>query len=215
MDYFHLLLGSGLLILGLVSAFYTFKYIFTPLKKISVTDGNSSIYGAVTSEISIFSPITKTLCVYSVYRTFESGMKSRKGRGTAQLILGSGVKYSPFFLEDDSGKILVQANKALLYGTPHKLWLNDNSKEYEDSVREFKLNAKIGEGKNREYEEDLVVPGDNIYVNGVVKLENGQRVMYADLISFKSTKKTGLHPLGIIFILVLIITGIRYILKAF
>lgn len=215
MDYFHLFLGSGLLILGLVSAFYTLKFIFTPLRKIVLADGNSTIKGVVSPEISIFSPITKAPCVYCVYRTFQRGAKmARKPRGIAQVVAGSGVVKSSFFLEDDTGKILVQMDKASMFGTPHKVSVSDDTKEYTDSVREFKANMKIGEGENREYEEDLVIPGDSIYINGNVKIENGQKIIHADLLSFKSAKRTGLHPMGIILVLALIIFGIRFILQA-
>ena len=195
----------------------TLKFIFTPLGKIVAASGNSSIYGKIVSENNIFSPITKTPCTYCVYRTFQLGITRRFKRppGTAQVMFGSGVKYENFFLEDTSGKILVQINKAPVYQIPHKIRLDDFTTEYKDALSEFKITTNIGEGQRREYEEDIVLSGDNVYVNGTIKIENSEKVIYADLISYKSTRRTGLHPMGIIVVLTLIILGIRYLLKAF
>lgn len=219
----NLVFGSILTLIGGVSAVQTLRLIFTPLKKTAVAEGDSTILGTVIAEKSILSPITKTPCVYCVYRTFERGgsfgsrsaLPKSKPRGVAQVVAGSGVKQTPFFLEDDSGRILVQ-DKAQLFGEPKKqITVYDNTSGQSDNIREFKTTTGIGEGVDRQYEEDLIEAGDKIYVHGIIKVENGQKVMYPDALSFKSTRKVGLSPVGIIVTIVLLILGINLLVHAF
>lgn len=215
MDISNLIIGIILTSIGGVSAVQTGRLIFTPLKKIAFAKGNSTIVGTVVIKDALFSPITKTPCVYCAFRTFQRGAEFSETRGTAQVMAGSGVKHSDFFLEDDSGKIYVK-NIAQLFGDSKKqITVYDDTEEYQKSIQEFKLITKIGEGEDRQYEEDVITEGDIIYIHGVVKIENGQKIMYPDAFSFKTIKKIGSSPIGIIITIVLLVLGVNLLWNSF
>lgn len=219
MDISNLIIGTVLTTIGGISAIQTLKLIFTPINKISLADGNSTILGRVVDKEKSFSPITKTPCVYCVYKTFERGARfggiGNKPKGIAQVVAGTGVKHFDFFLENDSGKIYVK-NKAQLYGnSKNPITVYDDTKEYEDAIKEFKVNTQIGEGEGRQYEEDVIMAGDTIYIHGVVKVENNEKVMYPDMFSFKSINKVGSSPVGIIFTIVILVLGVNLLLHSF
>ena len=91
----------------------------------------------------------------------------------------------------------------------------DDTKEYSETIKEFKLITKINEGEDRQYEEDIVIAGDVIYVHGNIKIENNQKVMYPDIFSFKTIQKVGSSPLGIIVTIIILAIGINLLIHAF
>lgn len=201
MNILHTSIGVLLIVLSLFSVYKTFKIAKAPLKKISEAEGDSTIHGIVSPDQTILSPISRTPCVYCVYRTFGAGVERHKMHrvtdGTVQVMAGSGVKHSQFYLTDDSGKILVEGS-ALLYKDPeHSLGFEDGDISQAANIQEFKNSTGIGEGRDRRYEEDLILPGDNIYVHGSVRSESGQKIIHADSFSLKDMKKTFLSPMGL------------------
>jgi hypothetical protein len=205
-------IGGLLAFLGFLNFVFSARLSRGSLKKISEAKGTSMVYGKVSPEETISSPISQTPCVYCDYKTFQRGAKFGKQvigegepRGTAQCVFGSGVARSPFILEDETGKIRVEG-RGLSYGKlPHEKTMHDDSAEYANQITEFKLRTNLGEGEERQYEEDLVCPGDSIYVFGNV---DSNRVMQASLLSVKNPKKTVTGAGGIIKMFWLLIVGI-------
>ena len=147
MNYGSLIVGIIFTLIGGVSLVQTLRLIFTPVKKIIDAQGNATIFATVTSEKSIQSPITKTSCVYCAYRTFQRGAQFRSRttlpksspRGVAQVVSGTGVKHTPFYVEDGLGKIYVQ-DRAQLFGQPKmQITVYDDTIEQLENLKEFKL----------------------------------------------------------------------------
>ncbi len=173
MNFIFITIGLILLALGLIGFVANLKMRKVLEKKIAMLkEGDSAIiHGKVLGEKTILSAITQTPCVYAVFRTFQRGTRFGKigetARGTAQVVLGSGAKHCEFVLEDETGKINVSDSQALVYGGGiKKEQYYDDDEKYKDKIVLFKSTTGIGEGENREYEEELVCPGDEIWVQG-------------------------------------------------
>ena len=211
MNFILITIGLILLALGLIGVVANLKMRKASEKKIAMLkEGDSAIiHGKVLGEKTILSAITQTPCIYNVFRTFQRGARFERigenARGTAQLVLGSGAKHCEFVLEDETGKINVSDSQAFVYGGGIKKerYYEDDEK-YKDKIAQFKLTTGIGEGEDREYEEELVCPGDEIYVQG--KYSKG--FFNPNLFTLKDFKKATENGVSIIKEVAPIVIGI-------
>ena len=127
MDIIAVGIGGILFVLAIVGVVGNIQIALSKQKKIFEAGANSVLFGTVSNEKTFLSPITQTTCVYCRYQTFQRGKKFGKGpRGTAQSVFGSGIKRTEFYLEDETGKILIIGNPIDQGKLEHQLGVYDN-----------------------------------------------------------------------------------------
>lgn len=170
MDIVILILGMALLIISSLRIYFTVKMSKIKLKKIAEIDFNNEernvIYGTVLPDKTILSAISQTPCVYCFFQTFQRGMKQNKKltHGTAQNILGSGTIKTNFFLKDDTVKLELNPEKAIVFNHPNQKQYHETDEEMKDKITQFKLKYGISSAPDIEYWEETINPNDKIYV---------------------------------------------------
>ncbi len=130
--------------------------------------------------VKLKSPFTNKPCVYYKYMIEEY---RKQGKNSSWAVIGSGKDYSKFYLQDDTGKVLVNPTGANI-DIPHdNIFTSNIGKEPPLSVKNFinKQNIRheswLGINKRMRYTEWFIEPGDNIYIIGTAddnpELEEG------------------------------------------
>ena len=201
----HLMSAAFALLGGLVFLLGLFKWRTcriirdTPRSKIrSMAMGIVEIHGNVEADQLIKSPFSKTDCVYYKWEIKEyrkSGSSSGK-RSTYQWVgVGSGENSVPFFAKDDTGRALVNPEKAEFVVSYKKVYYQKGQgllaslksiPKIVESIKNFDptnptnlvvdgeplvplaSGGSIGSVKvgDRKYYEHYVVPGDTLFVLG-------------------------------------------------
>jgi len=180
--------GGVFFLLGSLMLWSNIIMFRTKSAKIYEAEGDSIIYGEVLDKATMKSPLTGKDCVYAHYMTFQTSY-SRKSKlpNISTLIPGCGSRNTNFYLRDETGEIKV-TGKGMHSGKPkNKETVYDNSKKYVELVRKFKEETRIGE--DREYEERIIVPGEQIYVWGKVKTIGTEKTIEARVFAYKDPKK--------------------------
>ncbi len=140
----------------------------------SAAIGLSEFYGKVIPSTDLLtSPIENKKCVYYSYSVQEL---RKSGKNSTWVTIASGIKFSPFYLEDETGKILINPSYS---ETKFKPDLNTSSGTFKDppeNVKNFLKSINIsyeslfGMNKSMRYSEIVVEPNDMLYVIGTVKV---------------------------------------------
>ena len=200
----YILFGIGLVIFGITtySAFTDIRIMTTPFRKIASLRGTSIIQGTVSSDNTLLSPITQTPCVYCIFNTREWGWMNKR-RHLFTLLKGSGSLESKFTVSDESSSIMTKTVTS--YKAPvHNLRFTDTSVEHRSNIESFCAKYDLGVKKDREYEEDLIVSGDELFLFGKVDSNN---VFNAQLFFATNPKKIYLSFGGILKVLIYPLIG--------
>jgi hypothetical protein len=120
--------------------------------------GFVELYGkAVPGRTKLTSPLTKRECVYFSYRIVASDMQRSDGN------VASGSMYLNFYLQDESGSVLVNMEGAKMDISPS--YDSETLVEgFPDTVRQFCLENMIAGPVHAT--ESIIAPNDKIYVLG-------------------------------------------------
>jgi hypothetical protein len=206
-----LALGFGVVFIGLgcLNIYGFIKINKINIKKISEISKfikeEVIISGTVLPDKTILSPITQTPCVYCLFQTFERGMRYKSGfYGKATNILGSGSVGGDFLLQDETGTIELNSEKAVGFELPTNGYY-DNDYEFKDKITQFKVKYGIGDAADREYWETLILPNDKIWV--LCKTNPGEKAKAVEIYS-KNPKEMWRSPVRIITTIIFLVMGI-------
>jgi hypothetical protein len=149
-----------LALLGLLLLYYGFKLLRqkrliedVPSSKVrSVAMGLAELKGAARQKDPLVAPLTGAVCVY--YRYTIEELRSRSKDRSEWVLVDSGESAQPFYLEDDTGTILVDP-----VGADTML-----RKDHEEIKRDGGWTSR-----KRRYREWRLVPGERVYVLGSVR----------------------------------------------
>lgn len=128
-----------------------------PTSKIrSVAMGLTEVAGTAQNKYPLYSPITRTGCVYYKFLV-EKEKKGNKGN-TYWTVINQGESTNYFYVEDNTGKILVDPDGAEIILPP--------------DYKYTELSGESAPGARKRYTEWYIRPGDAVYVLGTVKKFN-------------------------------------------
>ncbi len=147
----------------------------TPTSKVrSAAVGLVEVFGvAVPCEGKLSSPFSKKDCVYYKYSIEEY---RHSGKSSRWVTLKSGECRSQFYVEDDTGKILVNPNEARIEIPIDSEYNSGNGNDPPECVLEFLSQNGIshegffGWNKRMRFREYFIEPGDSIYVMGIADI---------------------------------------------
>jgi len=165
-------LGGSFIIWGLLN--YKWKRLIEniPTSKIrSIAMGLVEIFGNVVSkdESLLKSPFTQNPCVYYKYKIEE--LRS-SGKSTHWVTIKKGEENRLFFLQDDTGRVLVNATGAIIRLSKDTCYHSELGNDPPESVQQFIKSIKVdfegflGINKTMKYTEWYIAPGDNLYIIG-------------------------------------------------
>ncbi len=149
-----------LALLGLLLLYHGFTLLHekrliedVPSSKVrSVAMGLAELKGAARQKAPLVAPLTRAACVY--YRYTIEELRSRPKSGSEWVLVDSGESAQPFYLEDDTGKILVDP-----VGADTML-----RQDHEEIKRDGDWTSR-----KKRYREWHLVPGERVYVLGSVR----------------------------------------------
>ena len=167
-----------------------------PLSKIrSLSMGLVKLNGQIMqNEKLLISPINKEKCIY--YNCHIEELKKR-GRSTSWVTIFRSIASVPFYVQDETGKILVNLKNAEVNINMDSQDKSGFFKKINPNFQEFltKIGVKyknfLNIPKSFRYKESFLAPGDQIHIIGTasygntpnMEISNGQNMAHAD--SFK------------------------------
>lgn len=152
----------------------------TPTSKVNaVALGPAELCGRAVPHESMTSPIEELPCVYWRYKVEEL---RRTGKSSSWVTIDKGESAAPFYLEDDTGKLLVVPGRATI-DIPKNLEVepprNPLGNEISASVAAFAREKGIElDGvftPQKRFTEWMIVPGDRLFVFGpVIAMSDGR-----------------------------------------
>jgi len=157
----------------------------TPTEEVeSLSVGTSEVKGeAVTEDLEpLPAPFSEEDCVVAEYEVEEYHDDDDDAGGSWQTV-ESGVLYTTFYLDDGTGRVLAEPTD----GATYDLDPNDGTTVYVDSseegpapVRDFVESEGVGfpadrsgRDNDRRYKQNLVRPGESVYVFGTARRRDG------------------------------------------
>lgn len=148
----------------------------TPTSKIrSVAIGFSEIYGKVIpfdEESILKSPFSYNDCVYYRYIIQEY----RSGKNSHWVTIKHGKNHRLFYLEDETGRILVDPTKASIDISRKKEFDSSLGKDPTEHIKSFLKSENLqfegsifGINKKMRYIESFIKPADTLYIMGTVE----------------------------------------------
>lgn len=155
--------------------------------------GLAEFFGKAKCDAELYSPMSKARCTYYLFKIeyYES-----RGKHSDWRVIYSSRSSSPFYLEDDTGKILVDPKLAEIIISPDKKYrghlqkelmfgekkgiLSTFDKKLDDDAAKFiesnpSINAAVAAYRNEELQitESYIAEGDPLYVIGTVETKEG------------------------------------------
>ncbi len=147
----------------------------TPTSKVrSMSMGRVEIHGRAQEKAELTAPLTGRACVYYRYQVEE---RRRSGKHTRWATVESGDSSAwGFYLEDDTGRVLIEPEDAQLLLEPD---FRETNPVYHGSlgsfVQEHGLDRRswLGGHRRMRFTEWHIAPGDELYVLGVAQERGG------------------------------------------
>lgn len=118
----------------------------------------------------IIAPFSNKPCVYSRF-TIEEYRSS--GKSSSWVTIKRGEDRKPFYLKDETGKVLIDPNRANINIKMDAEYRSGLGKDPPESVKQFLNRTNIrfegmifGINKQMRYREHIIEPGDNLYIMG-------------------------------------------------
>lgn len=144
----------------------------TPTSKVrSIAMGPTEVYGKVSEseDGKILSPFTKRECIYCKY-TIEEYINT--GKGGYWKKVKENESDSRFYLEDETGKVLVDPRKAEIKIKPDYEISSGVGSDPPETVKEYlekngiAYEGFLGINKKMRYKEYYIQPGEKVYIFG-------------------------------------------------
>jgi len=133
--------------------------------------GMVEIYGAARPRGKLMkSPLSKKNCVYYKYVVEE---KRSSGKSSYWATIASGNKTPPFYIEDKTGKVLVDPKKAFIEIPLDLVAKSSTFRDPPEKIKRYltaaglKYENFLGLNKTMRFNEWIIKPGDKLYVMGV------------------------------------------------
>lgn len=152
----------------------------TPTERVeSLSIGPSEVTGSAVCPEPIDAPFSDDECVLAQYEVLEYSDSSNNSGGSWQT-MDEGVRYSEFYLDDGSGRVLVCPSEDTQYELTPGDWTTervDSSDRGPPAVQEFVHSHdsldfprdRSGRENDRQYRQNLVLPDEEVYVFGTVQ----------------------------------------------
>lgn len=143
-----------------------------PIVDLAPGDGLVALSGTVVADVSAVSAVTRLACVYCEYsveehweREYETATADHPSIHSGTTVVANGAYAVPFFLDDGSGRILVEPERARVVGTTtfDDRVRRDSDIYWVDGVPELDYSAGL-----REIEERIIEVGETVTVTGRV-----------------------------------------------
>jgi hypothetical protein len=166
------------LIVGIVLFIYGFIWLKqkrliedTPTSKIrSIAMGLVEIFGEVIAwQKTMKGPLSQKDCVYYKYSVEEY---RRQGKNSRWVTISANSESAPFYLKDDTGKVLVEPKQAKINVEPSLSFESGMGRDPPKTIIDFLKSRKLsfegflGINKKMRYTEWNICPKDKLYIMG-------------------------------------------------